>query len=153
MICDLQAASGLGVGQSRAGQAEGQAPGAGGEVLQGPGGTGRGLHPWERTAEAGRSVGSGIKKHLTRVQGCFFLPQPGFKIMELTVLISKRCPTLQVFQGNSTEGVAGPSQDESLPFYRHIPLKAAVHFAVNLLIIVIFESSSLFSPVALKVLF
>lgn len=84
MICDLQAASGLGVSQSRAGQAEGQAPGAGGEVLQVPGGTGHGLHPWERTAEAGRSVGSGIKNILQGLTSvCVFSPQPGFKIMNL----------------------------------------------------------------------
>jgi len=60
VILDLKAASGLGVGQSRAGQAERQTPGAGGEVLQGPGGAGQGLHPGERTTEAGMLVGSSI---------------------------------------------------------------------------------------------
>lgn len=45
MVCDLKAASRLRVGQSRAGQAERQTPGASCEVLQSPGGARQGLHP------------------------------------------------------------------------------------------------------------
>lgn len=51
--CDLQAPSGLRVGQSGAGEAEGQTPGAGGEILQVPGGAGQSLHPRARAAAAG----------------------------------------------------------------------------------------------------
>ena len=55
MLCGVKVASGLGVSQSRAGEAEGPAPGAGSEVLQSSGGAGQGLEPRERTAGAGES--------------------------------------------------------------------------------------------------
>lgn len=52
----LKAASGLGVSQSGAGEAERPTPGAGCEVLQGPGGAKQVLYPRERTSEAGGSI-------------------------------------------------------------------------------------------------
>lgn len=65
MICDLKAASGLGVGQPGAGKTEGQTPGAGCEVLQGPGGARQGLHPRARTTEAGGLVRRSMAKHFS----------------------------------------------------------------------------------------
>lgn len=52
----LKAASGLGVSQSGAGEAERPTPGAGCEVLQGLGGAKQGLLPREGTSEAGGSI-------------------------------------------------------------------------------------------------
>lgn len=52
----LKAAAGLGVCQQGAGEAEGQTPGPGGEVLQSAGGAAQSHDPREGTAHAGESV-------------------------------------------------------------------------------------------------
>lgn len=61
MTCDwfraLKAASGLRDGEPGAGEAQGQTPGAGREVLQGLGGAKQSLGAREGTAEAGTSAG------------------------------------------------------------------------------------------------